>query len=149
MKKTIIGLLIALVIILGSFGVYCLMFMQKEPLPEALGVAETAQVPDGGSIVSHWNQDDTAYVDLDEEDAAAIWRAMEKTNVRFIRARGIGLVPPGGYYYEVELTAGGEILCAFGFNTDKGFVIDGQDYNRAGESPLAGTVGALFGQVEG
>ena len=151
MKKTIIGLLIALVIILGSFGVYCLMFMQKEPLPEALGVAETAQVPDGGSIVSHWNQDDTAYVDLDEEDAAAIWRAMEKTNVRFIRARGIGLVPPGGYYYEVTLSDSKteETVCAFGFNTEKSFLINGMDYNRSGKSPLAGTVGLLFGQVEG
>ena len=149
MKRTIIGLLIALAIILGGFGIYCLTFMQKEPLPEALGVSETAQIPDGGTIVSHWNQDDTTVLDLDEKDAAEVWRAVENTNVRFIRARGIGLVPPGGYYYEVELTAGGETVCAFGFNTDKGFVIDGQDYNRSGESTLAGVVGALFGQVEG
>ena len=149
MKRTIIGLLIAVAIIFGAFGIYCLVFMQKESLMDALEISEMAQTPDGGSIVSHWNQEDATSLDLDEAQAAAVWQAMEDTNVRFIRARGIGLVPPGGYYYEVTLTSGGETVCAFGFNSEKGFLINGRDYNRSGESPLAGAVGLLFGQVEG
>ena len=157
MKRTIIGILIALAIILGSFGVYCLVYMQKQTLMEALEIAGTTQMPDGGSIVSFsadanaQDQSGGRVLSLTPADAAAVWRAMEQTNVRFIRARGVGLIPAGGYYYEVTLfdSKNEETVCAFGFNTEKSFLINGMDYNRSGESPLAGTVGLLFGQVEG
>ena len=157
MKRTIIGLLIALAIILGSFGIYCLVYMQKQTLMDALEITDAAQMPDGGYIVSYdanvslQDGAEPVQVNLTPADAAAVWRAMEQTNVRFIRARGVGLIPAGGYYYEVTLLDSGneETVCAFGFNTEKSFLINGMDYIRSGESPLAGTVGLLFGQVEG
>lgn len=139
--------IITLVIVAGLISIYAMVFMRPQPLMDCV---DGAEAPNAGQIVMYEQDKDAVTLTFhSQEELAGLWNAMQNTDIRFLRGRGIVSVPQGGAYYELSLQAldasGNEVgAYAFGCASDGGLVIVGSDYEIVGESDLVAELKTLF-----
>lgn len=146
-KRNFKPYLIALVVIACLIGIYALIFMRAQPLMDCM---EGSEAPNAGQVVLYEQDKDPVTLTLDsQEELAGLWDAMQNTDVRFLRGRGVVSVPDGGAYYEISLQAlndsGSKVSTyAFGCTSSGSMLIMGSDYGIVGESGLVAELEALF-----
>lgn len=141
--KKLRTVLITVVVIAALVAAYMIAFMRPQPLLDCLGGTEA---PTTGTLTVY----DQAHQEGQKWDVAEgseldeVWQAMQSTQVRFLRGRGVVTLPDGGAYYEVKLAnADGSSSYAFGCNSEGDLIIAGSDYVLVGDSSLPQALAGL------
>lgn len=135
-------------LILAVLGLlYFFVMMRPGPLMEKFS---TTEAPVAAEVTQYNFKLDTAVATVgDTEELAAVWQAMQDTQVRFLRSFSLAGAPQDGYFYESVLYDGaGEPLYTIGCNTDGEVIIDGKSYLIAGESDLLEAFAKLIEQSD-
>ncbi len=151
MKKRLRVVLITLAVIAAIILGYVALYMQPQPLLDCMKGTEP---PNTGTVTCYQQGENkesipTTITVTDKEQVAALWEAIQTTEVRFSRAMGAPAAEPGGAYYEVNLSAtdasGAEVgTYSFGCNNEGVILIVGSTYHIVGEASLPVALAALF-----
>lgn len=143
LKYAVMGFLI-----LGCLALlYFFLMMRPGPLMEKFEAAE----PPAAAVVTQYDFNlNKATVDVgDTPQLAAVWEAMQNTQVRFLRSFSLAGAPEDGFFYESVLSdSEGSPLYTIGCNTDGEIIIEGKSYLIAGESELLDAFAELIEQSD-
>ena len=126
---------------------YFFIMMRPGPLMDKF---EASDAPAAATVTQYDFTLNKAAVDVgDTPELAAVWEAMQETQVRFLRSFSLAGAPEDGYFYEGILSdADGSPLYTIGCNTDGEIIIDGKSYLIAGESGLLDAFAKLIEQSD-